>query len=90
MSIARQAVQFGARRATRKLIRAAPFLGSLVAIATLGRAMRRKGIVRGALDTALDFIPFVGGAKNVVEVARGRDLFPDRKRAQGTPAPRNL
>ena len=80
MSIARQAVQYGARRLTRKLIRATPFLGALVAVATVGRAMRRKGIVRGALDTALDFIPFVGGAKNAIEIARGRDIIADRIR----------
>ncbi len=42
--------------------------------------MRRKGIVRGALDTALDFIPLVGGAKNAIEIARGRDLLADRIR----------
>jgi putative toxin of predicted polymorphic toxin system len=80
MSIARQAVQYGARRLTRKLIRAAPFLGAVVAIATVGGAMRRKGFLRGALDTALDFIPLVGGAKNAIEIARGRDLLADRIR----------
>jgi hypothetical protein len=32
----------------------------------------------GAVDTALDFIPFVGGAKNAVEVVRGRDFIADR------------
>ena len=33
---------------------------------------------RGGLDTALNAVPFVGTAKNVFEVARGRDFFPDR------------
>jgi hypothetical protein len=49
-------------------------------LATVGSAIRRKGVVGGALHTALDFIPFVGGAKNVAEVIRGRDFFPDRPR----------
>ena len=49
-------------------------------LATLGRTIGRKGVVRGALDTALDFIPFVGGLKNAAEIARGRDFFPDRPR----------
>ena len=31
------------------------------------------------LDTALDFIPFVGGLKNAAEVARGRDFIRDRR-----------
>ena len=49
-----------------------------MAAATLVGAMRRKGMLRGTLDTVLDFIPFVGGAKNAVEIVRGRDLFADR------------
>ena len=30
------------------------------------------------LDTALDAVPFVGAAKNLAEVVRGRDFIPDR------------
>ena len=40
--------------------------------------MRRKGVLGGALDTGLNAVPLVGAAKNVVELARGRDFFPDR------------
>jgi hypothetical protein len=40
--------------------------------------MRRKGVISGVLDTGLNAVPFVGAAKNVLEVARGRDFFPDR------------
>lgn len=63
----------------RKMLRAAPWLGAVVALATLGTAIRRKGTVGGALDTALDFIPFVGGLKNTAEVVRGRDFIRDRR-----------
>ena len=78
MGIAQQAVQFGQRRVARKLIRAVPFLGAVVALATLGRAVRRKGMFRGTMDTTLDFIPYVGGVKNTLEVVRGRDFIADR------------
>ena len=44
----------------------------------LGAAVRRKGAVRGTVDTALDFTPVVGGIKNVAEVMRGRDFLGDR------------
>jgi hypothetical protein len=64
------------------MLRAAPWLGGVVVLATLGSTIGRKGVVRGALDTALDFIPFVGGIKNAAEVARGRDFFPDRPRVR--------
>ena len=63
---------------TRKLIRAVPFVGAVVAAATLMRAVRRKGMVGGTMDTVLDFIPFVGGAKNAAEIVRGRDFIADR------------
>ena len=62
----------------RRLLRAAPWLGGVIALATLGAAIRRKGAFGGTLDTALDFIPFVGGVKNAAEVARGRDFIRDR------------
>jgi len=55
-----------------------PWIGSLLAIATIGSALRRKGVFRGTIDTALNFIPFVGGAKNAAEAVRGRDFFPDK------------
>jgi hypothetical protein len=56
-----------------------PWLGGLIALATVGSAMRRKGWFGGAVDTALDFIPFVGGAKNLAESVRGRDFIRDRR-----------
>ncbi len=84
MGITRQVVQYGQRRMTRKMLRAMPWLGSIVAIATLGASMRRKGMFRGTLDTALDFIPYVGGVKNAAEAVRGRDFLRDK---EGTVAP---
>ena len=65
---------------TRRLYRSVPLIGSLIALVTLGRTMRRKGFLGGSLDTVLDFIPFVGTAKNMAEVGRGRDFIPDRVR----------
>jgi hypothetical protein len=78
MTMTSHAMRYAQRRLTRKLIRAMPLLGAVVAIATVGAAMRRKGVVNGAVDTALDFTPFVGFVKNAVEIARGRDLIADR------------
>jgi putative toxin of predicted polymorphic toxin system len=78
MAISRPLQQYASRRIARRLYRSMPWIGSLVAIATIGSVLRRKGVVRGTMDTALNFIPFVGGAKNVAEAMRGRDFFPDR------------
>jgi hypothetical protein len=38
-------------------------------------------MIGGAVDTMLDFTPFVGVAKNLAEAARGRDFIPDRSAA---------
>jgi hypothetical protein len=74
--------RFAQRRLVRKLIRAVPYLGGLVAVATLGSSIRRKGAVHGAVHTALDMVPWVGGAKNAAELVRGRDFFPDKNVAR--------
>jgi hypothetical protein len=78
MAVVTQLKQYATRRLTRRLVRTMPWIGSVIAVATVGSAMRRKGILRGALDTALDFIPFVGSAKNLAEIGRGRDFIPDK------------
>ena len=78
MSVTSHAARYAQRRLTRKLIRAFPILGAVVAVATVGAAMRRKGVVNGAVDTALDFTPLIGLVKNAVEIMRGRDLIADR------------
>jgi len=80
MSMQSQAVQYGQRRLTRKLSRSMPWIGGLPALLTLGAAIKRKGFFKGALDTALDFTPVVGGVKNLAEAARGRDFLRDRVR----------
>jgi hypothetical protein len=88
MTTTQRILRYGQRRLLRKMLRTVPYLGGLVAVATLGSAMRRKGAVRGAVHTVLDMIPYVGGAKIVAETVRGRDFFPDkagtRYQASGT------
>jgi hypothetical protein len=78
MGIRTQLSQNARRRITRRLYRSVPWIGGVLALVTLGTAVRRKGLLGGTIDTALDFIPFVGGAKNLVEAGRGRDFIPDR------------
>lgn len=73
--------RYAGNKLTRRLTRSIPWIGGIVALATLSSAVRRKGWVRGGLHTALDVIPYVGGAKTLAEMARGRDFFPDRAEA---------
>jgi hypothetical protein len=69
---------YAGKKLARRLTRSIPWIGAVIAVATLASAIRRKGLVRGALHSGLDAIPFVGGAKNFAEIVRGRDFFPDR------------
>jgi len=78
MTITNTAVRYGKKRLARKMMRAIPYLGGIVALITLGSAVRRKGVLRGSAHTALDFVPYVGSMKNLAEAARGRDFFPDK------------
>ena len=85
MGIAYQAMQFGQRRMARKLLRSVPLLGAVIALVTVAHAVRRKGMLGGTMDATLDFMPFIGGVKNTLELMRGRDFIADR-----APRPRNV
>lgn len=69
---------YAGRKIARRLARSIPWIGAAIALVTLGSAIRRKGLFRGTLHSGLDAIPFVGGAKNLAELARGRDFLPDK------------
>jgi len=62
---------------SRKLRRSIPIVGTIIAAATIFSTVRRKGVISGTLDTGLNAMPFVGTLKNVAEIIRGRDIFPD-------------
>ena len=82
MAKTKQLSSYAGRKLARRLTRSIPYIGTIIALATIGAAIRRKGWVRGALHTGLDAVPYLGGAKNLAEVARGRDFLPDRKEAE--------
>lgn len=78
MSIGNKVARWGGIRLSRRLSRSLPLVGTVVALATVFATVRRKGVVSGTLDTGFNAVPFVGALKNVAEVVRGRDFFPDR------------
>jgi len=78
MAVTRQISQYARGRVIRRLSRSMPWIGGLVAIAAVGAAVRRKGLFRGTLDTALDAIPGIGAVKNAAEAIRGRDFIRDK------------
>ena len=72
-------VRWGGARLSRRISRSVPWIGGAIALATVVATMKRKGFFGGVMDTGLNAIPFVGAAKNTVELVRGRDFFPDRE-----------
>ena len=88
MGIRRQITQYGSARLARRLGRAVPVLGAVIALVALRRAIRSKGVFWGVADTALDATPGVGAVKTLYEVACG-DVIPDRT-TPGAPAVRRV
>jgi hypothetical protein len=81
MAIGGRLARWGGARLSRSLSRSIPILGAAIAAGTVLATMRRKGVISGALDTGLNAMPGIGAAKNIIELARGRDFFPDREHA---------
>lgn len=87
-------LSWGGIHLSRRIARSLPLIGALVAVATLGATMRRKGFVGGLVDAGLNAVPMLGTTKSIAEVVRGRDFIPDRlvatsteSRATGVAAP---
>jgi hypothetical protein len=78
MAIANHIVRWGGARMSNRLSRSMPWIGAGIALLTIAGTMKRKGFLRGGVDTALNALPVVGAMKNVAEVVRGRDFIPDR------------
>lgn len=75
--IIRRVVQAGTTRLATKAVRTVPVIGTVVIVGMAGYEMKKKGVFRGLANVALDATPFVGVAKNVVEMFTG-DWFPDK------------
>lgn len=61
----------------KKLIKAIPYVGAVVSVVFAGHAIRKKGLLPGAVHVGLDVTPVVGTAKNVIEIVTG-DWIPDK------------
>jgi hypothetical protein len=69
--------RYGTRTFVRRVSLLLPWIGTVIAVVGIGSAIRRKGLLGGVVHAALDAIPFVGTAKNLIEAGRGRDFIRD-------------
>ncbi len=77
--ITRKLVHAGSWQVAKRVAKTIPFAGTAVAIVLVGSDIRNKGVVKGLVNSGIDAIPFVGLAKNAVELVRG-DFIPDKKK----------
>ena len=78
-TIRRKLVHAGGWQVAKRVAKTIPFGGTVVAIALVGSDIKNKGVVKGIVNSGIDAIPFVGLAKNAVELVTG-DFIPDKKK----------
>ena len=76
-SLKRKLVHAGGWTIAKRVAKSIPYLGSAMAIGLVGYDIKRKGVVKGVLNSGLDAIPFVGLGKNAIEFFTG-DLLADK------------
>jgi hypothetical protein len=77
-TITRKLVHAGGWQVVKRAAKMLPFGGTVVVVALVGHDIRKKGVVRGVVNSGLDAIPFLGLAKNAVELVTG-DFIPDKE-----------
>jgi hypothetical protein len=70
-------IRAGAARLFVKAAKSTPVIGTAIAIGLIGYEVKKKGLIKGVLNTALDATPVVGVTKNAIEVFTG-DWLPDK------------
>lgn len=76
-SVKRKLAEAGGWQLARRVGKAVPYIGTAMALGLVGYDIKKKGLVKGVINSGLDAIPFVGLAKNAVEFFTG-DLLPDK------------
>jgi len=69
--ILRRIIRAGAARIAVRTAKTIPVVGAAVAIGLIGYQIKKKGLIKGAVNTALDATPFLGATKNAIEIVTG-------------------
>jgi hypothetical protein len=79
-NIRRKLVHAGGWQVAKRVAKMIPFGGTVIVIGLVGHDIKKKGLVRGVVNSGIDAIPIIGLAKNVVEIVTC-DFIPDRDEA---------
>ena len=82
-TIKRKLLHAGGWQVAKRVAKTIPFGGSVVVVLLIGNDIKNKGVLLGLANSGIDAIPFVGLAKNAVELFRG-DFIPDKKKKVNT------
>lgn len=81
--IGRKVLHAGGWQVAKRVAKMVPFGGTVIVVGLVGHDIKKKGLVKGVVNSSIDAIPFVGFAKNAVELFTG-DFIPDKEANRGT------
>lgn len=77
-SLRRKLVHAGGWQVAKRVAKMVPFGGTVLVIGLVGHDIKKKGLVKGVVNSGIDAIPVIGFAKNAVELFTG-DFIPDKE-----------
>ena len=84
-NLLRSLARAGGMRLVKKFGKALPVVGVAVTVGMVGYEVKKKGLLRGIVNTALDATPLIGTAKNVIEIFTG-DWLSDKEPVLARPS----
>ena len=75
--IKRTLIKAGGWQVAKRVAKMVPLGGTVIAVGLVGHDIKKKGLVKGVLNSGIDAIPFVVLTKNAVELFTG-DFIPDK------------
>jgi hypothetical protein len=75
--IAKKVAKAGGWQVAKRVAKQIPVIGTVFTIGLVGQDIRKKGLIKGVVNSGLDAVPFVGTAKGVVELFMG-DFLSDK------------
>ena len=79
----RRASEAVAWSVAKRLLKSTPVVGTALTVGLAGYDIKRKGLVKGAINVALNATPILGTVKGVVEIFSGDLLADKEQRAVG-------
>jgi hypothetical protein len=76
-SVTKTLIHAGGWQVVKRGAKMLPFGGTFIVIGLIGNDIRRKGVLKGVINSGLDAVPLLGLAKNGVELFTG-DLIKDK------------